>query len=82
MLNSNQSLYLLSNRDYLDDYSHVKIRKIDMTLSGNYLSNYPFEVPKSYSFDQYPNKEIEILIQNILKKYPLQKKKKIVLGLE
>lgn len=66
MLNSNQSLYLLSNRDYLDDYSHVKIRKIDMTLSGNYLSNYPFEVPKSYSFDQYPNKEIEILTIKVI----------------
>lgn len=60
-------LYKLSNRDYLCDYSKIESKKIDMTLSGRYLSSYPnVQIPIS-EFDKYPLltniKELEELIK-------------------
>lgn len=60
-------LYKLSNRDYLCDYSKIKSKKIDMTLSGRYLASYPnIQIPIS-EFDKYPLltniKELEELIK-------------------
>lgn len=61
-------LYKLSNRNYLCDYSKIKSKEIDMTLSGRYLSSYPsIQIPIS-EFDKYPLstniKELEDLIKS------------------
>lgn len=60
--------YLISKRNYLCDYSKMKSRKIDMTLSGKYLANYidfDFDVSK---FDKYPLQEDTEKLENTLKK--------------
>lgn len=77
-----QKLYCISQRDYLDDYSHTESKKIDMTLSGKYLYKYPFKIINKYSFDKYPNdKEINKLITSISKKFGIDlKNKSIILG--
>lgn len=63
-----KKLYKISSRDYTQDYSKLKSQKIDMTLSGRYLSTYPnIQIPIS-QFDKYPLsihiKELEMLIKN------------------
>lgn len=49
-----KKLYKLSNRNYLHDYSKIESKKIDMTLSGKYLSSYPYFEIKTEQFDKYP----------------------------
>ena len=48
--------YLISSRNYLDDYSNYESKRIDMTLSGKFLSDYP-SINVNIDFDKYPSKE-------------------------
>ena len=54
-------LYKKSTRNYLNDYSKIESKKIDMTLSGRYLHSYPNIKIDIEDFDKYP------LITNIKK---------------
>ena len=60
--------YIISNRNYLSDYSKIKSKKIDMTLSGKYLSDYGNLKIDSKKFDKYPShieiKKLENEIKN------------------
>jgi len=71
--------YLISKRNYNDDYSNIESLKIDMTMSGKYLSDYPkftFDVKK---FCEYPgHKEIKSLESKLKKK--LMIKKQVIIG--
>ena len=65
-----KKMYCKSKRNYLDDYSHIESRNIDMTLSGKYLYKYPFKFVYKYEYDKYPSsKEINKLIDSIEKKF-------------
>lgn len=72
-------LYKLSDRNYLYDYSKIESKKIDMTLSGKYLLNYPNIKISFDEFDKYPLsvniKELENLI-----KTKILTKSEIVIG--
>ncbi len=71
--------YVLSKRDYTSDYSRVKSQKIDMTLSGKYLSDYSHIFIDVNDFDKYPSHVDIIRLENeIKKKYKL--KREIILG--
>lgn len=60
-------LYKLSNRDYLCDYSKIKSKEIDMTLSGKYLSSYPnIQIPIS-ELDKYPLLNNITELENLIK---------------
>lgn len=74
--------YIISKKNYNDDYSFVKSNKIDMTLSGRYLYKYPFKTIYKKNLDKYPSKEnADTLIQEINKKYNLNNKnKEIIIG--
>lgn len=74
--------YEISSRDYLDDYSHVISKKIDMTLSGRYLYKYPFKLSNVFNIDRYPTHyEISKLKTAIQSKYNIDiKEKSIILG--
>ena len=57
--------YIISNRDYTFDYSNGITRKIDMTLSGKYLSNYNMKIDTTI-LDRYPSTDdINKLINEI-----------------
>lgn len=74
-------IYKKSMRYYNDDYSHIESKKIDMTLSGRYLAQYPFKISNSYEFDKYPNvKQSDLLVSVIKKKYPKLKNQSIIIG--
>ena len=47
--------YLISNRNYLFDYSKIPSKQIDMTLSGRYLSDYKNLNINIGKWDQYPS---------------------------
>lgn len=47
--------YLVSKRNYSFDYSRIESKKIDMTLSGKYLSNYGNLKINIKEFDKYPS---------------------------
>lgn len=46
--------YKLSNRNYLDDYSNIITKEIDMTMSGRYLTEYPKLDIDLKELDKYP----------------------------
>lgn len=60
--------YLLSKRNYLHDYSIVEPQKVDMTLSGKYLSQYGNLKINFNELDKYPThfniKELETAIKS------------------
>lgn len=60
-------LYKLSSRNYLYDYSKIESKKIDMTLSGKYLSSYPYIEIKTEHFDKYPLANNIKELENIIK---------------
>ncbi len=71
--------YLKSKRDFLSDYSKIKSKKIDMTLSGKYLSKYgefKFDVSK---IDKYPFKDDIEVLEDVLKK-SLKIKQEVIIG--
>ena len=71
--------YLKSRRDFLSDYSRIKSKSIDMTLSGKYLSKYTdlnFDISK---IDKYPFKEDIEVLEDILKK-SLKIKEEVIIG--
>lgn len=71
--------YVVSERNYLYDYSIREPKKIDMSLSGKYLSNYGKIENFMKSFDEYPSSiEIKNLKNAIQKKE--KTKQKIILG--
>ena len=77
----NSDKYCISNKNYREDYACIKSNKIDMTLSGTYLSKYPFRYIKKYKLDKYPSAEENFkLITSIKNKYKFydEKKKKTV----
>lgn len=77
----NQGKLIISNREYLNDYSLIKSQKIDMTLSGKYLYKYPFKFIKCENLDKYINqKDVEILKNNIKGKFKLKENKEVILG--
>ena len=47
--------YIISKRNFLCDYSRIKSEKIDMTLSGKYLSKYEKINIDFKEFDKYPS---------------------------
>ena len=69
--------YTISKRNYLDDYSHVKSQKIDMTLSGRYLSKYPFATLNFNQFDKYPNVEQSSHLIQIIRTTYMRNQKRI-----
>ena len=70
--------YKISKRDYTCDYSCKNNQKIDMTLSGKYLSNYDIKIDSSL-FDKYPSKEdINKLICEIKKQEKIDRE--IIIG--
>ena len=73
--------YVVSSRDYTDDYSHVSSLKIDMTLSGKYLGKYPYFDNNQKYYDYYPlQKHMYQLIEIIRKKNHIDKNKEVILG--
>ncbi len=58
--------YVESKRNFLDDYSNIESKKVNMTLSGKFLSEYPnFEVDFN-TFCSYPLKKEQFdLIEKI-----------------
>ena len=70
--------YIISNRDYTFDYSNGLTRKIDMTLSGKYLSNYNMKIDTTI-LDRYPSKhDINKLINEIKKQENINRE--IIIG--
>ena len=44
------SNYVVSKRNFLSDYSRIESKKIDMTLSGKFLSSYgKLKITKTYN---------------------------------
>lgn len=78
----NSDKYCISNKNYREDYACIKSNKIDMTLSGTYLSKYPFRYIKKYKLDKYPSAEENFkLITSIKNKYKFYDEKySIILG--
>lgn len=71
--------YIISNRDFLDDYSNIKSLRIDMTLSGKYLYKYPFKGFKRKNLDSYPSHtDIKILEDTIKSKYNINSKEVVI----
>lgn len=71
--------YIISKRNYLDDYSNNISNKIDMTMSGKYLGKYPNIDISSENFDKYPiSQDINILKETIKKKFNIQNE--IIIG--
>lgn len=71
--------YIISKRNYLDDYSNNISKKIDMTMSGKYLGKYPDININSLEFDKYPiSKDINVLVNTIKNKYSI--KNEIIIG--
>ena len=71
--------YKLSNRNYLDDYSNTISKRIDMTMSGKYLSKYPLLNIDFSDLDKYPLKYYINEFENtIRKKYKINNE--IVIG--
>ena len=60
--------YIISTRNFLDDYSYVISRKIDMTMSGKYLGKYPLIDMNLEILDQYPKEEDIQKLENIIRK--------------
>ena len=60
--------YIESARNYLDDYSNIVSKDIDMTMSGRYIGSYPtFDIDVSV-FDRYPSHSIVKQLENEIKK--------------
>ena len=78
----NSDKYCISNKNYREDYAYIKSKKIDMTLSGTYLSKYPFRYIKKYKLDKYPSAEENLkLITSIKNKYKIYDDKySVILG--
>ena len=73
------SNYVVSKRNFLSDYSRIESKKIDMTLSGKFLSNYGKLKINSKEFDKYPSHdEINKLEQEIKNHENIQQE--IILG--
>lgn len=71
--------FLLSKRTFLEDYSRIESKQIDMTLSGKYLSKYDNIEIDIDKFDQYPS-HIDIKkLENKLKE-GLKTNREIILG--
>ena len=71
--------YLISKRDFLSDYSRVKSKKIDMTLSGKYLSSYGNLNLDINKIDKYPCIDDIELLESILKE-KLNIRNEIIIG--
>ena len=73
------SNYVVSKRNFLSDYSRIESKKIDMTLSGKFLSSYGKLKINSNEFDKYPSHdEINKLEQEIKNHENIQQE--IILG--
>ncbi len=73
--------YVESKRNYLDDYSNVVSKEIDMTLSGRYLSHYPILKFNYSKLDRYPlHIHINRLKNEIKKVYNIIDDRSVVLG--
>lgn len=71
--------YIISNRNFLSDYSRIKSEEIDMTLSGKYLSKYEKINIDFTEFDKYPSySNIEKLEKEI--KYHENTSQEIIIG--
>jgi len=71
--------HIISKRNFLDDYSNISSKKIDMTMSGKYLGKYPELDIDLNDLDKYPLKYyIDELKQTIRKKYNI--KNEIIIG--
>ena len=70
--------YIISKRNYLDDYYNEKKNKIDMSISGKFIVPSPkLEIPTT--FDHYVNQEELDKLSNLIKeKYHLNKE--IIIG--
>lgn len=71
--------YIISNRNYSDDYANLESLEIDMTMSGKYLTDYP-----DFSLDlsklcKYPSHYEIILLEEKLKKR-LRIDKEVIVG--
>ena len=72
-------LYRKSQRNFLSDYSFIKSKKIDMTLSGRYLADYSKINLNLKMIDKYPSHEEIEEFENIIKK-DLRLNKEIIIG--
>lgn len=73
--------YIESKRNYLDDYSNIDSKEIDMTLSGRYLSHYPILKFNYSKLDRYPlHIHINRLKNEIKKVYNIIENKTVILG--
>ena len=71
--------YIISKRNYLDDYSNSISKRIDMTMSGKYLGEYPSIDININNIDKYPIcKDINKLKETIRKKFNI--KNEIIIG--
>ena len=76
---SKNSNYVISKRNFLSDYSRIESKKIDMTLSGKFLSSYCKLKINPKEFDKYPSHdEINKLEQEIKNHRNIQRE--IILG--
>lgn len=71
-------LYKLSCRNYLCDYSKIESQKIDMTMSGKYLSSYPNLKINVSEFDKYPLESNIKELENLIKEKILTKSEIII----
>ena len=71
--------YIESKRDFSDDYANIDSRKIDMTLSGIYLNEYPKFDLDLKQLCLYPSKyDADDLIKKLKKKFKINSS--IILG--
>ena len=71
--------YVISKRDYTDDYSNTPSKKYDMTMSGKYIGKYPKLELSTDNFDKYPSHyEVNKLTKEI--KIRMKTNKEVVIG--
>lgn len=59
--------YILSKRNYLNDYNYLNKKEIDMTLSGSYLVNKTKLDLNDFNLDKYPEKASVKKFKNSIK---------------
>lgn len=79
-LDLENKIYKISKRNFLDDYSNYRSKKIDMTLSGKYLYKYPKVIIKYFNFSNYPTHHIIEELTNEIRKINLIQEKEIIIG--
>lgn len=73
--------YMISRRNYLNDYNYKTKKDIDMTVSGSYMNSFDEIKLSNYCFDKYPMENDILELKNkIRKKCKIDKEHEIIIG--